>query len=229
MKKAVVLLSGGLDSATTAAIAKCQGYELYALSFSYGQRHLRELDSAEAVGRSLGVLQHQVVEFDLRKFGASALTDDIDVPIDRDVDDMSSDIPVTYVPARNTIFLSFALAYAETIGAQDIFIGVSQVDYSGYPDCRSEFIAAFEKVANLATKAGVEGRSRFSIRTPLVNLSKAQTIKRGLELGVDYSLTWSCYLGGEHACGRCDSCKLRLAGFKEAGARDPLEYESECE
>lgn len=225
MNKAVVLLSGGLDSATTAAIAKAEGYKLYAISFDYGQRHSRELESARAVGKSLGVEDHVIISFDLRKFGASALTDEIDVPLDRDAHEMGTDIPVTYVPARNTIFLSFALAYAESIGAQDIFIGVSQVDYSGYPDCRSEFIEAFENVANLATRAGVEGQSRFKIHTPLINLSKAETIKKGLELGVDYSLTWSCYMGGEKACGRCDSCKLRLAGFAEAGASDLVKYE----
>ena len=225
MSKAVVLLSGGLDSATTAAIARAEGYKLFAISFDYGQRHSREIESARAVAKSLGVEDHIIISFDLRKFGASALTDEIDVPIDRDSDEMGADIPVTYVPARNTIFLSFALAYAESIGAQDIFIGVSQVDYSGYPDCRSEFIEAFENVANLATKAGVEGHSNFTIHTPLINLSKAETIKKGLELGVDYSLTWSCYMGGEKACGRCDSCKLRLAGFAEAGSSDLIKYE----
>jgi len=224
MKKAVVLLSGGLDSATTAAIAKSEGFEIYAISFDYGQRHARELKSARAVAKSLGTKEHLVVTFDLRGIGGSALTDDIEVPVDRETAEMSSGIPVTYVPARNTIFLSFALGYAETIGANDIFIGVSQVDYSGYPDCRSEFIEAFEKVANLATKAGVEGERKFRIRTPLINLSKAETIRRGIELGVDYSLTWSCYQGEELACGRCDSCKLRLAGFSAAGASDPLKY-----
>lgn len=224
MKKAVVLLSGGLDSATTAAIAKSEGYELYAISFDYGQRHSRELESARAVAESLGVMRHEIISFDMRKIGGSALTDDIDVPVDRDEDAMGADIPVTYVPARNTIFLSFALAYAETVGAWDIFIGVSAIDYSGYPDCRPEFIEAFEKVVNLATKAGVEGESYFHVRTPLISLTKAETIERGLELGLDYSLTWSCYMGGEKPCGRCDSCKLRLAGFKEAGAIDPLDY-----
>ena len=222
-KKAVVLLSGGLDSATTAAIAKSEGYELYAISFDYGQRHSRELDSARAVAKSLGA-NHLIVKFDLRSMGGSALTDDIDVPLDRENETMAEGIPVTYVPARNTIFLSFALGYAETLGAFDIFIGVSQVDYSGYPDCRHEFIESFEKTANLATKAGVEGTGHFTIHAPLINLSKADTVKRGLELGVDYSLTWSCYQGGERACGRCDSCKLRLAGFAGAGATDPLQY-----
>ena len=225
MNKAVVLLSGGLDSATTAAIALADGYEVYALSFDYGQRHSRELDSARAVAKSLGARDHLVISFDLRKIGASALTDDIEVPIDRDAAEMGADIPVTYVPARNIIFLSFALAYAESIGARDIFIGVSQVDYSGYPDCRLEFIEAFERLANLATKAGVEGDGEFRIHTPLIALGKAGTIERGLEMGVDYSLTWSCYMGGGRACGRCDSCKLRLAGFAEAGAVDPLKYE----
>jgi 7-cyano-7-deazaguanine synthase len=224
MKKAVVLLSGGLDSATAAAIAKYDGYDLYAISFDYGQRHSRELKSARAVGESLGVIGHLIISFDLRKIGASALTDEIDVPLDRAEDEMSESIPVTYVPARNTIFLSFALSYAESIGAEDIFIGVSQVDYSGYPDCRDEYIEAYENMANLATKAAVEGKSTFKIHTPLAHLSKAATIKRGLELGVDYSLTWSCYIGGEIACGRCDSCILRLAGFSDAGVKDPLKY-----
>jgi len=224
VRKAVVLLSGGLDSSTAAAIAKSQGYELYAITFDYGQRHAREIESARAVAGSLGTAGHQVISFDLRKIGSSALTDDIDVPLDRPAEEMSAGIPVTYVPARNVIFLSFALAYAETIGAEDIFIGVSQIDYSGYPDCRSEFIEAFERMANLATRAGVEGTARFRIHTPLAHLSKAETIRRGIELGLDYSLTWSCYLGGEKPCGRCDSCKLRLAGFAQAGARDPLEY-----
>ncbi|MHB9037462.1 MAG: 7-cyano-7-deazaguanine synthase QueC [Armatimonadota bacterium] len=227
MKKAVVLISGGLDSATTAAIAKSEGYDVYALSFDYGQRHSRELDSARSVAHSLGVRDHLVTSFDMRKFGGSALTADIDVPVDRKTDEMSEGIPVTYVPARNTIFLAFALSYAETIGAEDIFIGVNQIDYSGYPDCRAEFIEAFERTANLATKAGVEGTSRFHIRTPLIHMTKADTIRRGLELGVDYSLTWSCYMGGELSCGRCDSCRLRLAGFAEAGAKDPLKYEAQ--
>lgn len=224
MKKAVVLISGGLDSATTAAIAKSEGYDIYALSFDYGQRHSREIDSAKAVAKSLGAKDHLIISFDMRKIGGSALTADIDVPLDRETDEMSEGIPVTYVPARNTIFLSFALSYAETIGAEDIFIGVNQIDYSGYPDCREEFIKAFEKTANLATKAGVEGTSKFCIKTPLIKLTKADTIKKGLELGVDYSLTWSCYSGGELACGRCDSCKLRLAGFAQVGTKDPLKY-----
>lgn len=225
MKKAVVLISGGLDSATTAAIAKAEGYDVYALSFDYGQRHAREIASAQAVVKSLGIIDHITIAFDMRKIGASALTADIDVPVDRDDDEISAGIPITYVPARNTIFLAFALSYAESIGAQDIFIGVNQVDYSGYPDCRAEYIQAFENLANLATKAGVEGKSSFHIRTPLITLTKAEIIKRGLELGVDYSLTWSCYQGGRRACGRCDSCKIRLAGFAQAGVQDPLEYD----
>lgn len=224
MKSAVVLLSGGLDSATTAAAARADGYDLYAITFDYGQRHARELESARAIASSLGAAGHLVVKLDLRRIGGSALTDEIEVPLDRPTDEMGAAIPVTYVPARNTIFLSFALGYAESLAAFDIFIGVSAVDYSGYPDCRPEFIRAFENVANLATKAAVEGKGRFRIHAPLIGLSKAETIRLGLELGVDYSLTWSCYLGGERACGRCDSCKLRLAGFAAAGAADPLEY-----
>lgn len=224
MKKAVVLLSGGLDSATTAAIAKSEGFDLYAVSFDYGQRHSRELESAKAIAQSLGAVDHLVISFDMTKIGGSALTDNIDVPVDRDLAEIGLGIPVTYVPARNTIFLAFAVSYAETIGAEDIFIGISEVDYSGYPDCRREFVDAFENAANLGTKAGTEGGIRFRIHTPLVKLSKAQTIKRGLELGVDFSLTWSCYLGGQKPCGKCDSCKLRLAGFAQIGMKDPLEY-----
>jgi len=224
MTKAVVLLSGGLDSATTAAVARADGYELYAITFDYGQRHARELASARAVAASLGAAGHLIVKLDLRHIGSSALTDEIEVPLDRPAHEMTAAIPVTYVPARNTIFLSFALGYAESLAAFDIFIGVSAVDYSGYPDCRPEFIEAFERLANLATKAAVEGKGKFKIHAPLIGLSKAETIKLGLELGVDYSLTWSCYLGGERPCGRCDSCRLRLAGFAAAGAADPLEY-----
>jgi len=224
MKKAVVLLSGGLDSATTAAIAKSEGFDLYAVSFDYGQRHSRELESAKAIAQSLGAVDHLVISFDMTKIGGSALTDNIDVPVDRNLAEIGQGIPVTYVPARNTIFLAFAVSYAETIGAEDIFIGISEVDYSGYPDCRREFVDAFEKAANLGTKAGTEGGIRFRIHTPLVKLSKAQTIKKGLELGVDFSLTWSCYLGGQKPCGKCDSCKLRLAGFAQIGMKDPLEY-----
>ena len=224
MSPAVVLISGGLDSATTAAVAKAEGHDIYALSFDYGQRHSRELDSAKAVATAVGAVDHLILTLDLRKIGKSALTDDIDVPVNRETDDIASGIPLTYVPARNTIFLSFALAYAEAVQARDIFIGVSQVDYSGYPDCRSEFIEAFQNLANLATKQATEGEGQFHIRTPLIDMSKAQIIKLGLQLGVDYSQTWSCYQGGELACGRCDSCRLRLAGFEQAGAVDPLKY-----
>ncbi len=226
MAKAIVLISGGLDSATTAAFARKDGYDIHALSFDYGQRHRKELESAAQVAKSMGSVEHKIVSFDMRLFGSSALTDDIDVPVSRDSSEMSSSIPVTYVPARNTIFLSFALAYAETVEASDIFIGVSQVDYSGYPDCREEFIRSFESTANLATKAGVEDQSRYTIHTPLITLSKAETIALGTKLGVDYALTWSCYKGLEKACGKCDSCLLRLAGFEKAGLADPIEYEN---
>ncbi|MGC8862850.1 MAG: 7-cyano-7-deazaguanine synthase QueC [Armatimonadota bacterium] len=222
---AVVLLSGGLDSATTAAIARSEGYELYALSFEYGQRHSREIESARAIAASLGVKQHCILPLDLREIAPSALTGQAEVPLDRTAHKIASEIPATYVPARNAIFLSLALAYAETIGSQDIFIGVSQVDYSGYPDCRLEFVRAFERMANLATRAAIQGEASYRIHTPLIECSKADTIRLGIKLGVDYSLTWSCYLGGEKACGRCDSCRLRLAGFARAGVRDPIEYE----
>jgi 7-cyano-7-deazaguanine synthase len=225
-RKAVVLLSGGLDSATVLAIARSQGYELYALSFSYGQRHLWELEAAKRVAASIGVAQHRTAAIDLRVFGGSALTDDIAVPKGRATDEMSHGIPVTYVPARNTIFLSFALAWAEILGANDVFIGVNALDYSGYPDCRPEFIEAFERLANLATKAGVEGRQALKIRTPLIALSKAEIIAKGIELGVDYALTSSCYdpsPAGE-PCGECDSCLLRQKGFRENGMEDPLHY-----
>ena len=224
-KRAVVLLSGGLDSATVLEIAHGQGYELYALSFSYGQRHIFELEAAARVAASIGVAAHRTAVVDLRAFGGSALTADIAVPKGRSAGEMSHGIPITYVPARNTIFLSFALAWAEVLGASDIFIGVNALDYSGYPDCRSEFIEAFEKMANLATKAGVEGRQKLKIHTPLITMSKAQIIRKGIELGVDYSLTSSCYdpsPGGE-PCGSCDSCVLRRKGFGEAGVEDPLE------
>jgi 7-cyano-7-deazaguanine synthase len=219
--KAVILLSGGLDSTTAAAVAKAEGYELYAISFSYGQRHLKEIEAAREVGESLGIAGHVVVDLDLRKWGGSALTDDIAVPLDRSAPDMSSGVPATYVPARNTIFLSLALGYAEVIGADTLVIGVNQLDYSGYPDCREEYLQAFEQMANLATKAAAEGR-RFRIYAPLLHLTKAEIIKRGLGLGVDYSLTWSCYLGLEVPCGRCDSCILRAEGFHKAGVPDPL-------
>ena len=225
-KRAVVLLSGGLDSATVLAIAKSQGYKLYALSFSYGQRHIFELEAARRVAASIGVASHRIVEIDLRVFGGSALTGDIDVPKGRTVDEMAHGIPITYVPARNTIFLSFALAWAEVLGSSDIFIGVNALDYSGYPDCRPEFIEAFEKMANLATKAGVEGRQSLKIHTPLIALTKAQIVHKGIELGVDYSLTSSCYdpspMGAP--CGQCDSCLLRQKGFRENGLDDPLTY-----
>jgi 7-cyano-7-deazaguanine synthase len=226
--KAVLLLSGGLDSATVAALARDAGYELYALSFDYGQRHRFELEAARRVGQTVGVERHIVLPIDLAQFGGSALTADIDVPKDRSSAEMDHGVPVTYVPARNTVFLSLALAYAETLGAADLFLGVNAIDYSGYPDCRPEFIAAFERLANLATKAGVEGSLRFRVHTPLIELSKSQIIRRGVELGVDYGLTHSCYdpAADGAACGRCDSCQLRLRGFAEAGLRDPARYAS---
>lgn len=225
-KTAVVLLSGGLDSATVAAIAISQGFQVNALSFSYGQRHSWELEAARRVAQSLGIANHRVANIDLRVFGGSALTSDIDVPKGRSGDEMGHGIPVTYVPARNTIFLSFALAWAEVLGADDVFIGVNALDYSGYPDCRPEFIHAFEAMANLATKAAVEGRQRLTIHAPLIDLSKAQIIRRGIELGVDYGLTSSCYdpAPDGRPCGQCDSCLLRQKGFREAGMTDPLPY-----
>lgn len=219
--KAVVLLSGGLDSTTAAAVAKAEGFELYAISFSYGQRHSKEIDCARMVGERLGVVRHVVTEFDLRLWGGSALTGDMEVPTDRDEAEMGCDIPSTYVPARNTIFLSFALGYAEVVGADTIVIGVNQFDYSGYPDCRGEYIEAFERMANLATKAGTADGRYIRIHAPLLNMTKAEIIRRGLGLGVDYSLTWSCYQGLEEPCGRCDSCVLRAEGFREAGVADP--------
>ncbi len=225
-KREVVLLSGGQDSATVLALARDEGYEPYALSFSYGQRHVWELEAAARVAASIGVAQHRVAKIDLRIFGGSALTDEIDVPKGRSADDMSHGIPITYVPARNTIFLSFALAWAEVLGSSDIFIGVNALDYSGYPDCRPEFIEAFERMANLATKAGVEGWQALKIHTPLIAMSKAEIIRRGVELGVDYGLTSSCYdpsAAGE-PCGECDSCLLRRQGFRENGVEDPLRY-----
>ncbi len=226
-KPAVILLSGGLDSATTAAIARTEGFALHALSVDYGQRHRFELEAARRVARVMGVRRHVVVSVDLSTFGGSALTDSIDVPKDRNVRQMQQNIPITYVPARNTVLLSLALGYAEVVGAADIFIGVSAVDYSGYPDCRGKYIAAFQEMANLATKAGVEGRLKFRIRAPLINLTKAQIIRRGTELGVDYSLTRSCYDPNPAgvSCGRCDACRLRLKGFAEAGLKDPVEYQ----
>jgi len=224
--RAVVLLSGGLDSATTLAIAKAEGFEPYALTFRYGQRHAAELEAAHEVARRLGAVGHVEAEIDLRLFGGSALTADLAVPKGRAIEEMSAGIPVTYVPARNTIFLSFALAWAEVLGAFDIFIGVNALDYSGYPDCRPEYIAAFERLANLATKAGAEGHGRFRVHTPLISLSKGQIIAQGTAHGVDYSITRSCYdpaPGGE-ACGQCDACQLRLKGFRENGMVDPAPY-----
>ena len=239
-RPAVVLLSGGLDSSTTCAIAKDGGFQLYALTFDYGQRHRCELDAARRVAETMGVVQHRVVVIDLRGFGGSALTADIDVPKDRDVlgtggdtgggtggdnaGDNAGDIPTTYVPARNTIFLSHALAYAEVLGATDIFLGVNALDYSGYPDCRPEFIQAFEAMAQLATKAGVEGTRPLNIHAPLIDMKKTEIIRLGIALGVDYSLTHSCYDPGEHGdpCGRCDPCRLRAAAFAELGIQDPL-------
>ncbi len=223
-RKAVVLYSGGLDSSTSMAIARADGFEIFAISFSYGQRHNYELKVARQNAKKMGASEHLVVEFDLRLMGGSALTAAIDVP----KDGVGHDIPVTYVPARNTIFLSFALGWAEVLGASDIFIGVNALDYSGYPDCRPEYIRAYEKMANLATRAGVEGTSSFRIQTPLINLSKADIIRRGVKLGVDYALTHSCYdpTTDGLSCGECDSCRLRLKGFAEAGLSDPLPYVS---
>lgn len=222
--RAVILLSGGLDSATTLAVAREEGYECFALSFDYGQRHARELESAKQVAASLGAVTHLTLRLDLRAIGGSALTGDIEVPKGRSHEAIGAGIPVTYVPARNTIFLSHALAWAETLGSQDIFIGVNFLDYSGYPDCRPEFIEAFERLANLATQAGVEGKSRFRVHTPLITLSKAQIVARAYELGVDLSLTWSCYEPEPdgRACGLCDSCLLRKKGFAEARLVDPV-------
>ena len=225
MKRAVVLLSGGLDSSTTVAICRDEGYEIYTLSFRYGQRHEREIAAAKKIAVALGVHEHRVAEIDLRIFGGSALTDMIDVPKNRAESEIAAGVPITYVPARNTIFLSYALAWAEVLDASDIFIGVNALDYSGYPDCRPEFITAFENLAKLATKSGVEGQ-RFRIHAPLISLSKAEIIRRGTELGLDFSLTHSCYdpTTDGRACGRCDSCQIRLKGFHEAGLRDPIAY-----
>ena len=225
-KRAIVLSSGGLDSTTAMAIARLEGYEIYSLSFRYGQRHALELEAAQRVAKALGAKQHLVMDIDLGKIGGSALTDDIHVPKSRTEQDMQKEIPVTYVPARNTIFLSYALAWAEVIRASDIFIGVSAVDYSGYPDCRPEYIEAFEHMANLATKAGVEGKAQITIRAPLIHMSKAEIIQKGIELGVDYSITHSCYDPSPEgrACGQCDSCLLRKKGFTKAGVPDPTPY-----
>jgi len=226
MKPAVVLLSGGLDSATTLAIARSQGYEAYALSFAYGQRHSRELDSASRVAAALGARNRLVLTLDLRPIGGSALTGDFAVPKSRTAGEIGVGIPVTYVPARNTIFLAHALAWAEVLGAEDVFFCANVLDYSGYPDCRPEYLQAFERLADLATKAGVEGKSRFRIRAPLIRMTKAEIIRTGHALGVDFSLTWSCYepTADGRCCGLCDSCTLRKKGFAEAGLTDPLCY-----
>jgi 7-cyano-7-deazaguanine synthase len=223
-RKAVVLLSGGLDSTTVLAIASSEGFETYAMSFRYGQRHVVELESAKRVATLMGARKHVIVDIDLRQFGGSALTADIAVPKGNAADSMPAGIPITYVPARNTVFLSFALAWAETLASQDIFIGVNALDYSGYPDCRPEYIEAYERMANLATRAGVEGTQRLKIHTPLIALTKAQIIQRGFALGVDYGLTSSCYDPAPDGtpCGSCDSCVLRSKGFSEIGAPDPL-------
>jgi len=229
VKKAVVLLSGGLDSSTTLAIARSEGFRCHALTFRYGQRHKREIEAAKKVTESLGAAEHRIIDIDLAAFGGSALTDEaIEVPKDRTGLDSSNKIPSTYVPARNTIFLSYALVWAEVLGAFDIYIGVNSTDYSGYPDCRAEFVEAFEKTANLATAAAVEGKGRYKIHTPIIEMTKAGIILTGTKLGVDYSLTHSCYDPDEQgrSCGRCDSCRLRLKGFAEAGLEDPIEYKT---
>jgi len=227
MKKAVVLLSGGIDSSTTLAVAKAQGYELYALSFDYNQRHRIELESARKIAKALEVKKHLVIRFDLREIGGSALTSETEVP-KSEPQSRQSQIPITYVPARNTIFLSFALSWAETLEAEDIFIGANAVDYSGYPDCRPEYLRAFEEMANLATKVSVEGKIKFRINAPLLYMTKAEIIKKGTELGLDYSLTWSCYdpQPDGKPCLQCDSCRFREKGFKEAGVKDPLASQS---
>src|SRR5687767_13058849 len=224
--RAVVLLSGGMDSATTLAVARCQGFETYALSFQYGQRHAVELEAARQVAASLGAVRHVVVPIDLRVFGGSALTGDLAVPKDRSADEIGHGIPVTYVPARNTIFLSFALAWAELLGSQDVFLGVNVLDYSGYPDCRPEYVEAFKRMANLATTAGVEGSRPLTIHTALIKMTKAEIVRRGRELGVDFALTRTCYDPDAEgrACGHCDACQLRLKGFTEAGLTDPAPY-----
>ena len=226
MKKAVILLSGGLDSTTTLAIAQNDGFTPYGLTFSYGQRHQFEIGASQKIAEACNLTDHIITEIDLRTFGGSALTDDIDVPKDRSENTMSGSIPVTYVPARNTIFLSFALAWAEVLQSNDIFLGVNSMDYSGYPDCRPEYIQSFQSMANLATKAGVEGAQSITIHTPLISMTKEEIIRKGLELGVDYSLTHSCYDPDKagNACGRCDSCSIRLKGFQEAGTADPINY-----
>ena len=226
MKKAVILLSGGLDSATTLAIAQNDEFTPYGLTFSYGQRHQFEIGASQKIAEACNLTDHIITEIDLRAFGGSALTDDIDVPKDRSESTMSGSIPVTYVPARNTIFLSFALAWAEVLQSNDIFLGVNSMDYSGYPDCRPEYIQSFQAMANLATKAGVDGDQSITIHTPLISMTKGEIIRKGLALGVDYSLTHSCYDPDKagNACGRCDSCRIRLKGFQEAGTADPINY-----
>jgi 7-cyano-7-deazaguanine synthase len=225
--KAIVLLSGGLDSATTLAIARSEGFEVFALTFCYGQRHAMEIEAARRVAQVLDVREHVLVDFDLRRFAGSALTSDLEVPKDRPISSMAQGIPVTYVPARNTIFLSFALAWAEVLGAATIFIGVNALDYSGYPDCRPEYLEAYERMARLATRAGVEGQQELRIQAPLLHLSKAEIIRRGLALGVDYGLTLTCYdpSPAGSACGHCDACLLRIKGFAENGMRDPAPYQ----
>ena len=225
-KKAVVLSSGGIDSTTAMAIAHAEGFAIYILSFRYGQRHVLELDSAHKVSKALEAKEHLILDIDLAKIGGSALTGVLEVPKGRDSEEMEREIPITYVPGRNTIFLSYAMAWAEVVGAADIFIGVNAIDYSGYPDCRPEFIQAFEKMANLATKAGVEGKIQFRINVPLVRMTKAEIIRKGVELGVDYGMTLSCYDPSQEgrACGHCDSCILRRKGFQEAGVPDPTSY-----
>lgn len=223
MRKAVVLLSGGIDSATTLAVAMAEGYETYALTFDYGQRHRKEVEAARKLASSMGVKEHKVLNLDLDKIGGSALTDkSLEVPSDRKID--GPDIPITYVPARNLIMLGFAVAWAEVIGADAVFIGANAIDYSGYPDCREEFFEAFRMAARLGTRRGVDGWG-IEVSHPLLHLTKADIVKKGLELNVPFELTWSCYMGGEKACGKCDSCRLRLKGFEEAGVKDPAEYE----
>lgn len=223
-QKAIILLSGGLDSTTTLAIAHQQGFALHTLSFDYGQRHQHEIEAANAIARHYQVQQQKTVSIDLRAFGGSALTSDLPIPHDRNLEQMSHEIPITYVPARNTIFLSFALAYAEVIEANDIFLGINAIDYSGYPDCRPEYLAAYERMANLATKAAVQDGRVFRFHAPLLSMDKAEIIKTGMQLAVPYERTWSCYEGADLACGTCDSCVLRLNGFAQAGYQDPIGY-----
>jgi 7-cyano-7-deazaguanine synthase len=230
-RRAVVLLSGGLDSTTALAIARSDGFETYALTFRYGQRHEMEIDCARQIAKQFGAAEHVVVQIDLRLFGGSALTDNLPVPKERSLEEIGRGIPITYVPARNTIFLSFALAWAEVLGVSDIFVGVNILDHSGYPDCRPEYLAAYERMANLATKAAVEGKQTLTIHAPLINMTKAQIIQKGMALGVDYSLTCTCYdpSPSREACGVCDACQLRLKGFRENGLQDPVRYRREVE